>query len=211
MIKKNIWIILTVALILAAGTAVKLGYIKFPEPEAPITDYLKENSQVFYKGKIIEKADFASFIALDYLYAKDKERVYYKGQILDQADSASFVKLGIHYTKDKNHVFSNGKILKATDPTKEVDPASFVELKPVNGLYGVANFEGDNFVYAKDKNRVYFYSDRGTIAVKEADPDSFIFLEIDLAKDKNHTYHAGVMESESKPETKPKLHQDIFN
>lgn len=114
---------------------------------------------------------------------------------MDKADPASFILLGVHYAKDKNYAFSNGKILKADDPAKEVDVTSFVELKPVNGLYGVANFDGHSYVYAKDKNRVYFYNGRGTISVKGADPETFVFLEIDLGKDKNHTYHAGIMKS----------------
>lgn len=73
-----------------------------------------------------------------------------------------------------------GKVYNRLTKIEEADPETFEFIDASPSPYGPV------VTYAKDKNRVYYY----TTVVKDADPESFIVLEEWYVKDKNHVYNA---------------------
>lgn len=141
-------------------------------------NYSKDNSKIFYDGKVIDGASTSSFEIVSPPYTKDNQRVYFRNKVLAEADPHTFSmfeengsSLGnTYYSKDKSHIFVNDRIFEG------VDAKSFKIL---------------NEKYCTDKNGVYFQMKK----IKNADALSFTVYphymgEAD-AEDKNHKYGDG--------------------
>ncbi len=72
--------------------------------------YKKDDKNVYYKEKTIEKADPATFKVLNSNYSKDKNNVYYLGKLIKDADSVSFEVTDQYNAKDKNNEYYKEKI-----------------------------------------------------------------------------------------------------
>lgn len=100
----------------------------------------KDKNKVFYKGKLIEQSDAATFEVISYLgWQKDKFRIYYCGKPMNTIDLESFEVLPKHYAKDRYHVYFNNRILK------NADPATF----KVNRLTEIARDKNATYKYGK--------------------------------------------------------------
>lgn len=184
----------------------------------------KDSKNVYYHSKIISNADTKTFSIIyswkDEIYAKDKNSVYLINEsfiypincdpntvkILDQwyikdskniywrsrlwilkidwADMKTFKILTKKYAKDKNNVYTAGK------PIKWADPETFQLLRSSN-----------NFNYAKDKNKIYFWFLDECKEIYWIDYNTFQDLWNSYAKDKNNVYRLGTVIEWANPET----------
>ena len=82
--------------------------------------YVKDKSNVYYKGKILDGVDLETFEVIEDHYfslSKDKDNVYLNGSILDDADPETIEIMKFpDYIKDKDHVWLNGKLVEGVDP-----------------------------------------------------------------------------------------------
>ena len=85
--------------------------------------YNKNENYVYYKNKIIKKADLKTFEILSLNYAKDTKHVYLKGRVLKNADPETFeiikcpyqanIKMyDSYYAKDKYNYYYMNKLVK---------------------------------------------------------------------------------------------------
>lgn len=144
-----------------------------------------------------------------------RNEVYYEGRLLQDADYLSFVDLGFGYGKDRNHVYLFGKILEYVDPsTFRVDrqfaingnarpdaPGHhggssgyyktnfdvFYNGSKIQGAH-TFSFEILSDGYAKDSFNVYW---NGTV-VQKAVSSSFVSLGWGYAKDAFNVFWCGV-------------------
>ena len=143
--------------------------------------YGKDKNHVYFLGKVMEKADPATFVSLkDFVFdgflgcfAKDKNFVYYQNQIIPEADPLTFVvpedKTYFYtYGKDKNFVFSGTRKVPNIDPD---------------------GFEVIDRNYTRNKKFLYWNEE----LVKDADPATFEEIYYDgrysYAKDKNYVFY----------------------
>lgn len=78
--------------------------------DAGTNKYAIEGGVVSYDGKVIKKADAASFKYVGGEYAADKHHAYYKGNILSYAwGIGQFTYKGNSYATDGVHWYCNGK------------------------------------------------------------------------------------------------------
>ena len=103
------------------------------------------------------------------IYYSDNENIYADWWIkIDGVNIQTFQLLGLNYAKDKNNIYRWSNFITWADIE------SFIVL-------------GDFSPYAKDKNNVYIWSK----ILTWADVSSFEIIDINTAKDKNHTYKNG--------------------
>ncbi len=133
--------------------------------------YAKDKNFVYYKGRIIKRADPNRFIIFsdNNNYAKDKYLVYYQGEKIENSDVATFnvFEKNPSYATDKSFVYYKGKKIDGSDGK------SLVEIN-------------DN--YLKDKNLVYHQTGFLNI-VSGAEPASFVALKNNYGKDNNNAYN----------------------
>lgn len=156
---------------------------------------IKDSSHVYYKGEILEWADRATFKSLQTPFYSDKNGVYYEtnkmftdNQILPlpgDYDHASFKAVGVSYYKDKNNLYKfNFSLTKSSE-----NPLDKVDLEGID----LTTFEGvgdyNAYYWFKDKNRVYFASEKKLKVADGIDSESFECLTWEVAKDKNHVYY----------------------
>lgn len=76
-------------------------------------ELIKIDTNVYYRGDLIENADEATFQEVKHGYTKDKNYVFFLGKIIEGADAKTFKYNSRTYTfSDKNHTYEIGKILK---------------------------------------------------------------------------------------------------
>lgn len=130
-----------------------------------------ENNVYTTTGEIIEEADTATYVMLNYSYAKDANYVF-RGRdiLLEQFDASTFEYLEEHIVKDKNGIYYDEVYVEGSD-------GSTFEI-----------LSGSR--YAKDKNNVYYIS-WGIKIIEGADVNTFEVLTDGKAKDKNYEYRLG--------------------
>jgi hypothetical protein len=162
--------------------------------------YAKDDSLVYYYGKIVINADPESFEVIGYGYSHDKNFAYYNGELIsglkgegfsvlkdcylgsdgvtlcngkmkiDNSDAKTFTIIECGYYKDKNQVYLNGKVLE------NIDSQSFEIL---------------SWGYTKDKNAVYC----DLKLIENANPNTFEVLARKHSRDdKNIFYLSTLME-----------------
>ncbi|MCK5509977.1 DKNYY domain-containing protein [Candidatus Parcubacteria bacterium] len=152
----------------------------------------KDKNYVFWGDKIIENADPENIEYLECSFSKDKNNIYSANKILGNIDVGTFkiINCGDErdlYYLDKSAVYNLISFNK--DGTWEknkiiqgADPDTFEYFPERHSLT-----DGSGCSYAKDKNNVYFGSEK----LINADPAVFTLL-IDkgiYGKDKNNVYH----------------------
>ncbi len=173
--------------------------------------YAKDKNAIYYKGKIIEKADLETFEILRYSdYSKDKNSLYFKDKKVSGVDLETFEIIDWDYAKDKDSVYFQQKIINKADPVtfEPLDPFFSYYSKDKQYVYyqgelvrgadpgtlkkvelNAGNSRNIDFgsTYASDKNSVYFDGEK----ILGADPKTFEALSSDLSKDKNDFYYLG--------------------
>lgn len=98
---------------------IKDRIVRIPFKNADQIQFYNDNSivkiddNIYYKGKILEKANASTLEEIGYGYVKDDSLVFFHGQIVDGADAKTFRYNDKNYTfSDKNHVYESGEILK---------------------------------------------------------------------------------------------------
>ncbi len=76
-------------------------------------EYSRDKNHVYYEGKVIHDADFATFQIIKWGYAKDKKNVYFLETIVEGADPRTF---RYDETKadfvDAKNIYRSGKVFK---------------------------------------------------------------------------------------------------
>lgn len=158
--------------------------------------YAKDHNTIVYQGKPIinDQIDVTTFTIItpetseyiDYpmignpIYGKDKNSVYIKindeglFSKVSEIDVSSAKVFHPFFLKDKNNVFYFEKKLERSDPS------SFQVIKDEFALWDPSQ----SYLYAKDKNQVYF---SGNI-INEAESQSFEHLSLWYARDAQNIY-----------------------
>ncbi len=160
-------------------------------PDGRDVSYAKDNSHVYYEGRLLPGADpiyfyifkddstgeYSKDTAHPYyysfekepfdLYAKDSSRVYFEGRAVEGADPATFEKLREGYARDNAHVYRSGVVFAGADPS------TFVVYPPSPGS-----------AFTKDQAHVYL---NGEIFPR-ADAATFEVMFFGYEKDKNNVY-----------------------
>ena len=171
----------------------------------------KDKNNVYYRGKIFgeEMNVDASTFKITGDYGKDKNNVYFlsnphiANSVVDSADTKTFAGIGFRYGKDERFLFKGYRICKF----QPNDIASFEMTEEQNWgrdkdyyyFYEKVvkvdrlTFELLQNHYAKDKNRVYYYSSAELHVLEGAKPKTFKVLtkkgtEKGVAKDENNYY-----------------------
>ena len=168
---------------------------------------IKDSSNVFYDGQILQWADCATFECLEAPFYYDKNGVYYEtsnflsdNQIkpLDgNYDQATFKYVGRFYYKDKENLYK----LKIDVVNLSDNPLDKISVKGLDlGSFELVNKM--SFYWFKDKNKVYFSSDKKLKPTDGLDTETFEVLTFNVAKDKNHVYYiTNNLKSEGKSAT----------
>lgn len=155
--------------------------------------YWTDGKTVFFRSNEIVGADIESFRFYTGPFAKDKARCYLGNDALEEADQESFEGINLSFARDRNFIWcASGKIDQADPKTFEVcDAGKFVLPVPseMPGKLPIPELKF-SYGYAKDKNRVYYFSVReGLSIIHNADPCSFISLNDGyFAYDKSHVF-----------------------
>lgn len=154
-------------------------------------DILIDSTHVYYKGKVLEGVDRATFSSLGRLFYKDRNGIYYESQgwfskheirpLEGDYDKTTFKALGnATLFKDVNNVY-HFKVSSSDNGT----PLFIVKVKGLD----VASFEALNSNWAKDKNRVYFLSREDVSPCIDIDVATFEVVDRTVAKDSSHVYY----------------------
>lgn len=166
-----------------------------------VTDYVRDKSRVYYRGRPIAGADPGAFEFINRYFAKDGTAVYGLDQrittrvadfrILGDSQSAPYAV----YATDGQRYFYKGTILAGEG--FEFVPKTYETVRTSTNVYyrgqlldvDVKSFEGLNpsVSMARDKNRVYYRF----VAIREADPATMEQIKGYLWKDKRAVYLEG--------------------
>lgn len=177
------------------------------EPLGGFGLYARDRAHVYYRGKVIERAHPASFLAVpadhgESAYWRDASHVFHDGRVVEGADPATFVAAHRYgYAHDRERVFYRGEVLR------DADTASFRLLNDsvaadrthiyFLGNVILSNADAASFEvlgsssYARDASKVYALpgSDNGEAqVVVGADRATFTPMSRGYAKDANHVY-----------------------
>lgn len=172
------------------GEAVYLDGRKIKEADAATFEvltldeyYAKDQTHVFFHGKVVAGADPKTFTAVNPpiddleeevpsdqtpVYWKDAYHVYYREKIVEGADVNSFIHFAGLYAKDISHVYYQDYVLEEADPEK----FRFIKRNSIG----------------TDGTNLFIYNRRSEIAV---DLESFVVIEDEnevFCKDKNNIY-----------------------
>ncbi|NDV59476.1 DKNYY domain-containing protein [Bacteroides sp. 519] len=185
----------------------------------PKAFYDSKDGKVYFGSKELVGVDPQKTTILSYHVLKDSTHVYYKDRILEWADYATFQCLREPFYMDKNGIYfetSNFYTPNKIKPLEgEYDAATFRSVdgyastlfKDKNNLYeidvfgqpplrkitfpglDVESFQGlENNYWFADKNHVYFAGEGDLKQCKEIDRASFEILSLQVVKDKNRVY-----------------------
>jgi hypothetical protein len=145
--------------------------------------YEKKNDAVYFKDYWMQSADYATFDALNDVFAKDNNQGYYRGIAITGSDGTHFVALDDYYARDNTSVFycDNYLDFKLFETTRK-DKITRVANADAGSFVAIAN--ADVYKYAKDKLRCYYQG--AGFAVK--DIASFEPLMYRFGKDKQVGY-----------------------
>lgn len=162
--------------------------------------YLTDGKNVYnIYGHVIPEADPHTFISCSTAYSKDDKYVYYGTDIIDGADASTFKSLKWHYAVDKHNAYYKGIHLCAA--------SNFSTYRSANGYASDGNIIYYNGIPIENSSAGLFRiicegNDKsGTTLVTDSfnvyfegrkvdyiDTDSFVHIEYNFYKDKNHVY-----------------------
>lgn len=81
-------------------------------------DYAEDKMHIYYRGKLIEGVDYATFEVDKYnqLYSKDKNSVYYQDKKIVGANPVSFTPINDYYSKDDKFAYYENQIILIANP-----------------------------------------------------------------------------------------------
>lgn len=158
--------------------------------EAVDENYAKDKNKVYYcdeyrEGQnyyltkrqtvdVIEDAQPASFVSLEYGYAKDNKNAYFEGITFKVKDVASLKSINRYFAKDDVHAYLNQKAIDGSDGK---------------------SFEVTDDSYAKDAGHIYFYGYPGdknhNVVVIPCNRETFSILDYTYSKDNNSVFFEG--------------------
>jgi len=182
------------------------------------SSYWHDKYHAYYKWKRIIGANGASFIYAGYDYAFDQNNVFFQDKLMKEADRATFQSLKMFIGRDAENVFvqnirstnikdiTSFQLITLQEETfgKDKDQIYVIRYTPPHPLLPFPDADLETFevvgeYYAKDKNRVYYYSYHadGILVLKDADPENFTLyfdhIRRTNATDGVHYYKAGVL------------------
>ena len=147
------------------------------------TQYDIKDGVLRWRRKPVKGAQIESFRFYRNGFAKDRNHCYHLGRRLAGGNGSTFRSLNFCYVTDGVFVWTvGGKVKDADASTFAVCDDGFQD---VGG--GVRSAKG----YAKDRNRVYYFSGYGKPNwIRKASPDSFVSLNLGYyGKDANHVFY----------------------
>jgi len=142
-------------------------------------NFSKDKNNVYAGNEKIDGADAKTFQVIDTYagFARDKNYLYYSNERIKNSDPYTFQRINEHLVRDKNQFYSKGKVL-------DVDGKTFQIVK---------DYEKDYFMYAKDKNKVYYINfmdgkDEMVKELKGLNPKNFQVLNPYYTKDDKKVY-----------------------
>lgn len=178
------------------------------------TGYWRDAAHVFREGRVVERAEVATFTPFHtFGYAHDHRRVYYQGQIIEGADVTSFRLLGDNFGRDQSRIYFLGQPIlpEANAATFELyedanygrDAAKVYALPNalVASAQAIVGADRETFTplsraYSRDAQRVYYAKANSVVVLAEADAATFEVTEWDdatksEARDKHRCYLQG--------------------
>ncbi len=179
--------------------------------------YWHDKNNAYYKWELISGADGASFVYLDHYYTMDKNNVFFEKELINEADKSTFYSLRDNVGRDAENIF-----VRAIRATNIKDFVTFQLVTINEELFGrdkdqiyalhystpfpllpfpeadLETFEIVGDYYAKDKNKVFYYSYHiPEIRVLDANAKTFVLnwnpdLRTD-ATDGERYYRSGVL------------------
>lgn len=158
-----------------------------------ISNYAKDKNQVYYKGKVIPKADPASFVPLSDYFAKDNRRGYDGVEEIDSSDGSTFRLLYDSYTVDKKDIYYNTSALNVCN----IEKFQLIDSRDINSWatdscnyffngfkipikdyqsFRILHYSG----FSKDKYQAYW----GFKVLEGVDSQTFIVLNQYIGQDK---------------------------
>ena len=182
-----------------------------------------DKKNVYYAWKGLTKADGASIVYAGNGYVFDKNHVYFEDLLIEEADRNTFTVLFGHCGRDSKNVFvrttraTNVKVPKTFEMVfiqdeqfgKDKDQIYVLRHTPPHPLEpfpeaDLETFEVVGDYYAKDKNKVYYYSyHTNQILIVELANSATFVLYFDAtrntdATDGKHYYKSGILHTEQK-------------
>lgn len=174
-------VIIAVISLVACVTENKLtGISNLSEKEQA---YTKDSNHACHIDSIIESVDPESLEVLDSYFCRDKSNVFFHGEIQDDIDAATFKSI----PNIKEDIFGAGLYQDANAVYRVVmgEGGGIVLFRYENA--DLETFEVLAYGVAKDKYRVYYYSD----VLEGADPTTFEIPTGQYFKDKERVYFRG--------------------
>lgn len=172
------------------------------------SSYFFDKNNIYFQGDKLENADFKSFKTMELNFSKDKNNVYLGNEKIEGADAKTFEVIDIYagFARDKNYLYSSNERIKNSDPYTFQrinehlvrDKNQFYSKGKVLDVDGktfqiVKDYEKDYFMYAKDKNKVYYINfmdgkDEMVKELKGLNPKNFKVLNRYYTKDDKKVY-----------------------
>lgn len=151
---------------------------------------VKDSSQVFFLGQIVEWADTPTFEAFGPTFFRDKNGLYQEKinffsqnelvPLQGDFDAETLTGVGHTFYKDKDRVYYFDYNLGAgKNPLKPLK---------IEGI-DAATFQEVNYLWYADRNNVYFGTWADFRVCPEIDRETFEVLTYQVAKDKNNVYY----------------------
>jgi len=162
-------------------------------------DYQSDNNHLYYKTKALPNGDPNSYEFINTLFSKDKNNLYYIGSIVMNNNAKNYGSKKIYQLEndfkqttliyDDDHIiFVLKKELKEISQSHTLykDEVYCFHRRIMGADYkSFEVYENCEDRYAKDKSHVFYLS----MAIKDADIESFEIINSNFAKDKNHVYY----------------------
>jgi hypothetical protein len=152
-------------------------------------EYSVDGKHIFNGAKVLSTSDPQTFRILEDEYVLDCDSVYFQGKVISGADSKTFTTIGHYYGKDKNAVYNSGRISSEIS-----DPETFRLLaapeKKGKGWPGFFDDADYQYLWGCDKD--YYY--REGRKIDSADYSTFTLLDDGYghyARDRYHVFYCG--------------------
>lgn len=161
--------------------------------------FAKDRNHVYYRGKIMEGADPATFKPKNIFYSTDQNSIFYEHRFLSHASPASLRILKNYYALDSDSVYWRGLAIAGANPEAfkalgksyaRDDRRGYLDGRPFE-VENPAGFRVIDFLWGYDGRGYYF---RG-VKVEGADYATFEIVydgyssSSSYAKDKNRVYY----------------------
>lgn len=175
--------------------------------ELQIIDYIfaKNDTNVFYKGDVIQGADPNTFKLYFHRFGVDKNSGYFRNEAIKGSDASTFKVLNNYYAIDKlsAYIFPN-PFMPSDLASFEVIQGSYAKDKQTIYSMGVpfipsdiATFRVIGNAYAEDKNNIYY----GDKIITEVDKSTFRIINDTYSADTKNVYVYGKILKDADPNT----------